>query len=88
MSDAMDVVRATAMMSVLVLLAACGRSANDGRGDANDTGGGQKVNATTPLAAPVQNSPAGDANADNPATGLNNQRPDSPKDLQPAPPVR
>jgi hypothetical protein len=66
-----------------VLLALLGACAKD---NANDNVGGEKLNSATPLAAPAADSPAGDANADDPQTGLNTQRPDSPKDLKPSPP--
>ena len=76
---------AGALMAALALLAACDANRSSTRTDANDTGAGEKINAATPLSTSVPDTPAGDAEADDPGTGLNTRRPDSPKDLQPEP---
>ncbi len=67
----------SALIAVLAVLAGCERNA------ANGNAAGEKLNASTPLASPGPNSPAGDKSADDPKTGLNTQRPDSQKDLKP-----
>lgn len=64
--------------AALALLAVVALSACGGRSDpaASDT----KVNANSPLAQPA---PPGQKDVEDPRTGTNSARPDSPKDLKP-----
>lgn len=65
------------LLAVMVATSACSKR------DSNEAGSAGVLNSATPLAAPSPDSAAGDTSADDPKTGLNTQRPDSQKDLQP-----
>lgn len=72
----------------LVALAGC----NDRR-EATPPASGDKVNANATVDPPPTGTPASRADAEDPATGTNSRRPDSPRDLKPGtdgntPPVR
>jgi len=62
----------------LVTLSACGQRSDDTPVPAD-----AKVNADSTLTQPTSDTPTGQANAEDPKTGTNTARPDSPKDLKP-----
>ena len=62
----------------LVALSACGQ-----RPESTPTPTGGEVNAGSTLDRSTSDTPAGQADAEDPKTGTNSARPDSPKDLKP-----
>jgi hypothetical protein len=67
-----------AMLGLLVLVAGCGDHRDDSVGGATP-----KVNSNASLPQPATETPAPRADAEDPGTGTNSHRPDSPRDLQP-----
>jgi len=76
-------------ITVVLTLSACGN-----RSDPGAAAGDRQLNPdATVLQPPASETPPARSNAENPDTGTNNRRPDSPRDLQPgtdgnSPPVR